>query len=125
MKKRTGKGSQDIFAATSPAYKDTSERQTSGEDRAAASDKKRGPGRPTVHTEEWKKVTVVLLERQIVFLDRLALDMRQNTGVSLRRAEIIRALIDALEGSGIDLKDVSSESRLKDLVRDCINNGIK
>jgi hypothetical protein len=125
MKKRTGKGSQDIFAATSPAYKDSSEQQTSDKVKASTPARKRSPGRPPVHTEDWKKVTVVLLERQIVFLDRLALDMRQSTGVSIRRAEIIRALIDALEESSIDIKDVSSESRLKDLVRDCINNGIK
>ena len=26
-----------------------------------------GPGRPPVHVEEWTKVTVVLLNRQIVF----------------------------------------------------------
>jgi hypothetical protein len=124
MKKRTGKGSQDIFAATVPAYKDASERRTSGEDKATVSEK-RSPGRPPVHTEDWKKVTVVLLERQIVFLDRLALDVRQSTGVSIRRAEIIRALIDALEESGIDLKDVSSESKLKDLMREIINDGSK
>jgi hypothetical protein len=125
MKKRTGKGSQDIFAATSPAHKDVSERQTNGEDKASISNKMRSPGRPPIHTEDWKKVTVVLLERQIVFLDRLALDIRQNTGVSIRRAEIIRALIDALEKSDIDPKNVSSESKLRDLMHDIINDGIK
>ena len=33
---------------------------------------KRGPGRPPIHDEEWTKVTVVLFNRQIVFLDRVA-----------------------------------------------------
>ena len=33
---------------------------------------KRRPGRPPVHDEAWTKVTVVLFNRQIVFLDRLA-----------------------------------------------------
>ena len=37
---------------------------------------KPGRGRPPVHQETWSKVSVVLFDRQIVHLDRLATDIR-------------------------------------------------
>ena len=73
-------------------------------------------GRPATH-EEWTKVTVVLFNRQIVFLDRLANDIRAKTGAAIRRAEILRALVDALESEGIDLNEAKSEADLKALLR--------
>ncbi|MDB4931589.1 MAG: hypothetical protein JWM10_4073 [Myxococcaceae bacterium] len=72
-------------------------------------------GRPATH-EEWTKVTVVLFNRQIVFLDRLANDIRAKTGAAIRRAEILRALVDALESEGIDLSAAKSEADLKALL---------
>ena len=72
-------------------------------------------GRPATH-EEWTKVTVVLFNRQIVFLDRLANDIRAKTGAAIRRAEILRALVDALESEGIDLSEAKSEADLKALL---------
>ncbi len=102
--RRTGKGSKDIFQATTavPAVADTSERS--------------GPGRPPAHDEPWTKVTVVLFNRQIVFLDRLASDIRAETGAAIKRAELIRALVDALAESDIDLTTASSEGGLKDML---------
>ena len=70
-------------------------------------------GRPSVHTEAYTKATVVLLNRQIVYLDRLSADIRDASGVVVKRAEIIRGLIDALSESGEDLRDVRSETDLK------------
>ena len=74
------------------------------------------PGRLPLHDEEWTKVTVVLLNRQIVYLDRLAADIRAKTGAAIKRAEIIRALIDALTESGLDLTATKSEAELKDIL---------
>lgn len=73
-------------------------------------------GRPATH-EEWTKVTVVLFNRQIVFLDRLANDIRAKTGAAIRRAEILRALVDVLESEGIDLSGAKSDADLKTLLR--------
>ena len=64
-------------------------------------------GRPRVHRESWSKVSVVLFDRQIVHLDRLVSDLRTRTGQGLNRAEIIRALIDGLLDSGMDISAVS------------------
>lgn len=63
--------------------------------------------------EDWSKVTVVLYNRQIVFLDQLSTDVRRLNGVVLKRAEIIRALVDALNEVGPDLSETTSEDALK------------
>jgi hypothetical protein len=74
---------------------------------------KAGRGRPPVHNETWSKVSVVLFDRQIVHLDRLATDIRCASGKVLNRAEIIRALIDGLIDSGMDITSTASESDLR------------
>lgn len=70
-------------------------------------------GRRPSHTEHWTKVTVVLFDRQIVFLDRLGADIRATSGVAISRAHVIRALIDALANSDLDLTGTRSEADLK------------
>jgi hypothetical protein len=95
--KRLGKSGDDIFVA----------RTESGD----AAPKRRGR-RPS-HTEQWTKVTVVLFDRQIVFLDRLGADIRAASGVAISRAHVIRALIDALSESDLDLTGTRSEADLK------------
>lgn len=96
--KRIGKRGDDIFV---PAL----------ESSEASQPKKRGR-RPS-HTEHWTKVTVVLFDRQIVFLDRLSADIRAGSGVAISRAHVIRALIDALSGSDLDLTGTRSEADLR------------
>ena len=95
--KRIGKSGEDIFV---PRV-----------DGADGKPKKRGR-RPS-HTEHWTKVTVVLFDRQIVFLDRLGADIRAASGVAISRAHVIRALIDALSESDLDLTGTRSEADLK------------
>ena len=73
---------------------------------------KPGPGRPPVHHESWSKVSVVLFDRQITHLDRLAGDTGRQ-GKTLNRAEIIRALIDGLLDSGMDITGAGSEADLR------------
>jgi hypothetical protein len=72
-----------------------------------------GRGRPPVHNETWSKVSVVLFDRQIVHLDRLAIDIRGASGKVLNRAEIIRALIDGHIDSGRDVTSTASETDLR------------
>jgi hypothetical protein len=87
-KRNTAKPTQDIFAPTRPGVRPAGRR----------------PGRPPVHDEAWTKVTVVLFNRQIVFLDRLA---------AISRAQLIRALLDAVAASDVDLTAGTSEAELK------------
>src|SRR5438105_15513491 len=70
-------------------------------------------GRPPVHQETWSKVSVVLFDRQILHLDRLTTDVRGKSGKVLNRAEIIRALIDGLIDSGMDITTTGTEADLR------------
>jgi hypothetical protein len=74
---------------------------------------KRGPGRPPIHLEEWTKATVVLFNRQIEFLDELAANIRAHNGTPVSRAQVIRALVDAVAASGVDLTPAGSEAEMK------------
>ena len=96
--KRIGTTGEDIFAV--PAV-------------SAAQERPRKRGRRPSHTEHWTKVTVVLFDRQIVFLDRLGADIRAASGVAISRAHVIRALVDALGESDLDLTGTRSENDLR------------
>jgi hypothetical protein len=98
-KPKSGKAPTDIFAPT--------RRNGSG---------KRGPGRPPIHAEAWTKVTVVLFDRQIVFLDRLAASIRAQSGAAISRAQLLRSLVDAVADANIDLTSARSEAELKTAV---------
>jgi hypothetical protein len=95
-KTKASKASTDIFAPT----------------RRTATARRR-PGRPPVHDEAWTKVTVVLFNRQIVFLDRLAANIRAQSGAAISRAQLIRALLDAVADADVDLTTATSETDLK------------
>ena len=56
---------------------------------------------------------MVLFDRQVLHLDRLATDIRGKNGRVLNRAEIIRALIDGLLDSGMDITGAVSEADLR------------
>ena len=70
-------------------------------------------GRPRVHDESYRKVTVVLLDRHVINLDQLSVDIRKNNGAIVKRAELIRAMIDAVAESGVDLTHAASEGDVK------------
>ena len=96
--RRIGKSSVDIFI---PKVE------------SSDSERPKKRGRRPSHTEHWTKVTVVLFDRQIVFLDRLGADIRAASGVAISRAHVIRALIDALSESDLDLTGTRSEADLR------------
>jgi hypothetical protein len=100
-KRKAAKSTQDIFAPTRPGGR---------------SQPGRRPGRPPVHDEAWTKVTVVLFNRQIVFLDRLAANIRAQSGAAISRAQLIRALLDAVADADIDLTSSTSEADLKSTI---------
>lgn len=74
-------------------------------------------GRPKEHMEGWTKVTVILLDRQIHWLDKLAADIRLNTKCAVSRAEILRAMVSAAEESGLDLSQARSDGELREILK--------
>jgi hypothetical protein len=97
-KMKGGNSTQDIFSPTRAGARPVEGRR---------------PGRPPVHEEAWTKVTVVLFNRQIVFLDRLAANIRAQSGAAISRAQLIRALLDAVTDADVDLTTAMSEADLK------------
>jgi hypothetical protein len=65
-----------------------------------------------VHNDTWSKVSVVLFDRRIHDLDRLISDMRTRNGKAMNRAGIIRALIDGVIESGMDVASAASDADL-------------
>lgn len=57
-----------------------------------------------------------MFERQVLDLDRLTTTIRSKTGAHLTRAEVIRALLDALTESRLDVTAVTSGAQLKSMV---------
>jgi hypothetical protein len=69
-----------------------------------------------VHDEAWTKVTVVLFNRQIVFLDRLAANIRARNGAAISRAQLLRSLVDAVADADVDLTTAASEADVKSAI---------
>jgi phosphoribosylamine-glycine ligase len=66
-----------------------------------------------MHTESWTKVTVVLFDRQIAYLDGVVQAIRARSGASISRAQLIRALVDAACEAHVDLSVGGSEAELR------------
>jgi len=120
-KSRLGKGKDDIFASPKSVVKEINPMMQevgaiNNEDIHPEIQLKQPKGRPLEHKEEWTKVTVVLLDRQIHWLDQLALDIRHNTKAAVSRAELIRSLIAAVEESKVDLSRLGNENGIKDFL---------
>jgi hypothetical protein len=70
---------------------------------------KREPERPlATQPDSWAKITVVLLDRHVAYLDRIAVDIRLQYAFAVSRAELIRALIEASAQTAVVLSDASN-----------------
>jgi hypothetical protein len=63
------------------------------------------------------RITVVLLQRHIAYLDRIAVDMRLRHGKIVRRDALVRAFVEASMRRGVDLSDADSFNALVTLLR--------
>jgi hypothetical protein len=84
---------------------------TGKKDNAGINIPERREGRPRA-AESYQKVTVTLYDRQILFLDKAILVIRERTGQAVNRAELIRAVLDAATGSlNSEAKDFDTNIR--------------
>ena len=116
MSKKLGKSADDIFAKPKKPIEPVLDPVVRKQHEEEAPKEKQGRGRPIEHKEGWSKVTVVLLDKQIHWLDQLASNIRLNTKAALSRAELIRAAISAIEESDIDLSNIGSEQEIKNIL---------
>jgi Arc/MetJ-type ribon-helix-helix transcriptional regulator len=113
-KSKLGKSADDIFAPKS--IKETIVTTATKGEIVNPEDVKRARGRPQEHKETWSKITVVLLDKQIHWLDQLASTIRLNTKAAVSRAELIRAAIAAIEESEMDISHLNSEENIKNFL---------
>ena len=111
--KKIGKSADDIFSRKLPSQEEKPSLPEKEPEKLAR-------GRPQEHFESWTKTTVVLLDKQIQWLDELALDIRKNTKIAVSRAEIIRGILAAVAESGVDLSQIKSETEIKNLIASLI-----
>ncbi len=67
--------------------------------------------------ETWSKITVVLLDRHVAYLDRIAVDIRLQRGIAISRAELIRGLIEASSKTAVELSDATGNPEMVNLLR--------
>jgi hypothetical protein len=79
--------------------------------------RKRDQAPPVPAGETWSKITVVLLDRHVAYLDRIAVDIRLQKGIAISRAELIRGLIEAASKTGVTLSDATSNPEMVNLLR--------
>ena len=79
---------------------------------------KREQERPVSQPDSWAKITVVLLDRHVAYLDRIAVDIRLQHGFAISRAELIRSLIEASAQSGLVLSDASDVKKMIEMLSD-------
>ena len=109
-KPRVGKSADDLFAATADTTVTPVDNPTSAR-----------RGRPP-RVGKTTKVTVTLRDSQIVYLDQVANDIRASTTAAIKRAELIRAMIDVVEEVKIDFTAATSEEAVRDILRDHLSD---
>ena len=99
----TGKKATDIFARTSsPAT-------------IGLEVEPRIKGRPQA-AEPYQKLTVCLFDKQTLWLDKIALAIREKTGKTVKRSELIRAIVDHAQGM-IDPAKKDFDAVVRDLLQ--------
>jgi len=79
--------------------------------------------RPVPLPDSWAKITVVLLDRHVAYLDRIAVDIRLEHGFAISRAELIRSLIEAASRSGVVLSDSADMKQMIETLRGVWSGG--
>lgn len=73
--------------------------------------------------EELKKVHILLTKNQIQQLDQFCLNTRMESDYSLKRTEILRALVDVFTRLNLSPKSINSEEMLKDRIVEKLDGG--
>lgn len=97
----TGKKAKDIFQSTAP------------KPGAAAEAKQPIKGRPA--GPAYEKITVCLYPKHVLFLDKVVLATREKAGKRVKRAELIRAMVDHMS-VWVDPTRADFEKIIKDLL---------
>ena len=75
-------------------------------------------GRPTTHAEPFDSITMSMPERHVGYLDVMSVLIRMRHHKAVSRAELIRALIEFMERSGIDFTQFATGDDIVDYMTD-------
>ena len=80
-------------------------------------------GRPQGQSRDTTSVMVVLQNQQIGFLDRISVSIREKSGKSVKRAALIRAMIDAIKEEEVHtiLEEALSEEDVRERLSKCLD----
>lgn len=86
---------------------------------------KRQAGKPKIgKPDKLLKVTVGLEPRQVNYLDDILYKMKSSNveAFHVKRSEIVRAILNALESSGVKLNEAQSPEEIEEILIERINN---
>ncbi len=73
-------------------------------------------GRPAIERERTIKAGVVFLARHLGALDRLALDIRDASGKTITRSDVLRGIVEGVIASKLDLTQALSETEIAEVI---------
>jgi hypothetical protein len=76
----------------------------------------RSVGRPRTRTEAVGRIPLEIPIRQITYLDTISTTIRSRSGTIIKRVDLLRAMLDAIEGSSIDLTTATSRDDLREII---------
>lgn len=82
---------------------------------AIAPDRRAG-GRKRKYAERIVPLTVSIAPEHVRYIDALSASITEHSGRAFGRGEIIRAIIDALVASGLDLSRVAGEEEIRSIL---------
>lgn len=83
----------------------------------------RRPGRPPIHHEPTRPVSVILRESDEAVIAEIASAIHNGTGASLSMAEVLRACLRGVHASGLDVSAAATERMLTELIAHQIGRG--
>jgi len=78
--------------------------------------------RPSSRDSEVEKVMVMLTPRQVHALDRVCLEIRQTSGMKVKRSMLLRALVDGFLETQINYEDAKSLSDINQRIIHAVNS---
>ena len=70
-----------------------------------------------------QKVTLLLSNLHIAWLDEIGIGIRSRTGAVIRRSSLVRAMLKALNQANLDLSLCKSEEEIRETILACLKRG--
>ena len=93
---------------------------TEGEEKQTSPTKKTRQQRKAVPKPPTRQSAIWLTEKQIDWLEEKCREARKNGGRAIKRAAIVRALLNVAMEASVDLRGLSREEELDERIKDAV-----